>query len=158
MKSTTPNPRTPGAGGRRSDLPFVKASALRKAKIITPDMTEAEVEVGGLTRKVSLWHMHFKWNGGSWSFFICPHCSRKCAILRLYDGRFACPSCDGFGRSTVSRRKFSADRLKRLRATLTRSSLHKRSSLEISLRRALIAQRREKLRGWPPKGPKGIGS
>ena len=42
--------------------------------------------------------MHFKWNGGSWSYFILPpHCSRKCQILRLYDGRFACPSCDGFG-------------------------------------------------------------
>ena len=80
MKSQTPKPR-------RSDLPFVKVSALRRAGIITPGMTDAIVEVGGLKRKVSLWHMHFRWNRGSWSYFICPHCSRKCQILRLHDGR-----------------------------------------------------------------------
>ena len=137
--SPTPKPR-------RSDLPFVKASALRKAGIITPAMTQVEVEVGGLTRKVGLWHMHFKWNGGSWSYFICPHCSRKCQILRLYDGRFACPSCDGFGDAHLP-----GKRLEQLRANLAKSSLHRRSSLEISLRRALIAERREKLRGWRPK-------
>ena len=130
---------------RRSDLPFVKVSALRKAGVITPDMTQAEVEVGGLTRKVGLWHMHFKLNGGSWSYFICPHCSRKCQILRLYDGRFACPSCDGFGRKGLP------GRLEHLRANLAKSQLRRRNSIEISLRRALIAERREKLRGWPPK-------
>ena len=134
---------------RRPDLPFVKVSALRKAGVITSGMTQAEVEVGGLKRKVSLWHMHFRWNGGSWSYFICPHCSRKCQILRLCDGRFACRRCDGLGRPSHGDRPVL--NLERLRASLAKPRLHKRSSLEISLRRALIAERREKLRGWPPK-------
>ena len=146
-------PRPPRPHLRRSDLPFVKVSALRKAKIITPYMTHAEVEVGGLKRTVALWHMHFKWNGGSWSYFICPHCHRKCQILRLYDGRFACPSCDGFGRENLARRKLSHIHTDRLRANLAKSYLNVRTSLEVSLRRALIAQRRERLKGWRKPKP-----
>ena len=60
-------------------------------------MNDAEVEVGGLKRRVGLWHMHF-WNGGSWSYFLCPNCGRKCQKLRLHDGRLTCRLCDGLGR------------------------------------------------------------
>ena len=127
---------------KRADLPFVKVSALRKAKIITHDMTEAEIECGGLKRQVKLWHMRFPWNGGSWSFFLCPHCGRKCQILRLYDGRLTCRLCDGLGRDR-------GKNIERLRQTLAKPRLHMgRQDREVSLRRALIAKRREKLRGW----------
>ena len=129
----------------RDGLPLVKASALRKAKIIAHDMTEAQVECGGLKRPVKLWHMRFPWNGGSWSFFLCPHCGRKCQILRLCDGRLTCRLCDGLGRDR-------GKNIERLRQTLAKPRLHMgRQDREVSLRRALIAKRREKIRGWPPK-------
>ena len=111
-------------------------------------MTEAEVECGGLTRTVKLWHMHFPWNGGSWSYFLCPHCGRKCQILRLYDGRLTCRLCDGLGRDR-------GKNIERLRQTLALPRVKfRRGELEISLRRALIAKRRDKLKGWRnPKSP-----
>ena len=137
-----PKPRRAEYRHLRADLPFVKVSALRKAKIITHDMTEAEIECGGLKRPVKLWHMHFPWNGGSWSYFLCPHCGRKCQILRLYDGRFTCRLCDGLARER-------GKSTERLRQTLAKPSLHmRRQDLEISLRRALVAKRRDKLKGW----------
>jgi hypothetical protein len=108
-------------------------------------MSSAEVEVGGLERKVKLWHMHFP-NKGSWSYFICPHCGRKCQKLRLYDGRLTCRSCDGLSRDR-------GKDIETLRRKLAQPKKWQRNSLEISLRRALIAKRREKLTGWPPKGP-----
>ena len=129
---------------RRADLPFLAVWSLRAAKVIDPSMNDVEVEVGGLKRKVGLWHMHFRHNGGSWSYFLCPHCGRKCQILRLCDGRIACRSCDGLPNERVKD-------IERLRQKLAKSSLHERSSLEVSLRRAIIAERRERLKGWPPK-------
>ena len=105
-------------------------------------MNDVEVEVGGLKRRVGLWHMPF-WNGGSWSYFLCPHCGRKCQKLRLYDGRLTCRLCDGLGRD----RGKNIESIRQKLAT----PRHNASSLEASLRRALIAKRREKLTGWPPK-------
>ena len=109
-------------------------------------MSSAEIEVGGLKRRVGLWHMHFPKYGGSWSYFLCPHCGRKCQKLRLYDGRLTCRLCDGLGRD----RGKNIETIRRKLASPLRKD---RSSLEASLRRALIAKRREKLLGWPPKGP-----
>ena len=86
--------------------------------------------------------MHFPWNGGSWSYFLCPHCGRKCQILRLYDGRLTCRLCDGLGRDR-------GKNIERLRQTLALPRVKfRRGELEISLRRALIAKRRDKLKGW----------
>jgi hypothetical protein len=105
-------------------------------------MNDTEVEVGGLKRRVGLWHMSF-WTGGSWSYFLCPNCGRKCQKLRLYDGRLTCRQCDGLGRDR-------GKDIESIRAKLA-TPRHNASSLEASLRRALIAKRREKLTGWPPK-------
>ena len=125
----------------RLSLPTLTIWSLRKAGDINPSMDSAEVEVGGLRRKVGLWHMPF-WNKGSWSYFLCPHCGRTCQKLRLYDGRITCRSCDGLRRD----RGKDIDSIRQKLATMR----HNRSSLETSLRRAIIAQRREKLKGWPP--------
>ena len=97
--------------------PSSKSQPCAKLKIIADEMTEVEVECGGLKRQVKLWHMRFPWNGGSWSFFLCPHCGRKCAILRLYDGRFTCRLCDGLGRDR-------GKNIDRLRQTLAKPRLH----------------------------------
>jgi hypothetical protein len=136
-------PRPRKSETRRLSLPTLSVWALRKPGLINPSMSSAEVEVGGLKRKVGLWHMHFP-KGGSWSYFICPHCGRKCQKLRLYDGRLTCLSCDGLSRDR-------GKDIESIRRKLARPVQDRRNSLEASLRRALIAKRREKLLGWPPK-------
>jgi hypothetical protein len=130
---------------RRTDLPTLSVWALRKPGLINPSMSSAEIEVGGLKRRVGLWHMHFP-SGGSWSYFLCPHCGRKCQKLRLYDGRLTCRLCDGLGRDR-------GKDIESIRAKLATPGHPQRKSLEASLRRAIIAQRREKLKGWPPPPP-----
>ena len=127
----------------RLSLPTLTIWNLRKAGDINPSMDSAEVEVGGLRRKVGLWHMPFP-NKGSWSYFLCPHCGRTCQKLRLYDGRLTCRSCDGLGRDR-------GKDIESIRQKLANIKHNNRRSLETSLRRAIIAQRREKLKGWPPK-------
>jgi anaerobic selenocysteine-containing dehydrogenase len=79
---------------RRDDLPTIKSAALRKAGVITAAMTSAVIELAGVKREVALSLKHWP-HGGSWSFFTCPTCSRRCNTLRLYDGRFVCVRCDG---------------------------------------------------------------
>jgi hypothetical protein len=131
----------------RLDLPLVKVSRLRALRIINPAMDSAEIQLAGLKRRVGLWHMHFP-QGGSWSYFLCPHCGRKCQILRLHDGRLTCRLCDGLGRD----RGKNIERIRKNIAWREHDTPGRRTA-EASLRRALIAKRREKLLGWPPKGP-----
>ena len=68
-------------------------------------------------------------------------CGRKCQKLRLYDGRLTCRLCDGLGRDRDKN-------IESIRQKLASRPDKNRSSLEASLRRALIAKRREKLHGW----------
>jgi hypothetical protein len=143
---------------RRDDLPALKVSTARKAGVITPLMHDVEIEIGGHKRRVGLWHMFFRWNSGSWSYFLCPSCGRRCQTLRLYDGRFVCSSCDGlYCRAQVvviPRQRRGGDRgprLEWLRALVAEPQLHHRRTAEIALRRAVIVERRKRLRGWPPK-------
>ena len=137
-----PRPRNPNPKPSRLSLPTLTVWSLRKAGIINPSMDSAEVEVGGLRRRVGLWHRPWP-NKGSWSYFLCPHCGRTCQKLRLYDGRVTCRQCDGLSRD----RGKDIDSIRQKIASPLRAN---RSSLETSLRRAIIAQRREKLKGWPP--------
>ena len=133
---------------RRDDLPSLKVSRLRASGVINPLMDKVEVEIGGHKGEVGLWHMFFP-NDGSWSYFLCPTCSRRCQTLRLYDGRFVCASCDGLRlRCHLSDK---GPRIERLRARLAAPKKKRPAQLEWSLRQALIAERRERLKGWPPK-------
>jgi hypothetical protein len=50
------------------------------------------VEVGGELVEVGLGLVRFP-NKGSWSFFLCPQCSRKARVLRLYEGFLLCKRC-----------------------------------------------------------------
>jgi predicted RNA-binding Zn-ribbon protein involved in translation (DUF1610 family) len=133
---------------RRDDLPAVKVSRLRAEGVISPLMDKVEVEIGGHTREVGLWHMFFP-NDGSWSYFLCPSCGRKCQTLRLHDGRFVCASCDGLLLRCQTGDK--GPRIERLRLRLAAKSKKRPAQTEWALRQALIAKRRERLKGWPPK-------
>lgn len=135
---------------RRDDLPALKVSGLRASGAINPLMNEAVIEIGGHKAKVGLWHMFF-WNDGSWSYFICPSCSRRCQTLRLYDGRFVCGRCDGLLlRCETGDRE---PRIERLRARLAQPTKHRPKETEWALRRARLLERQARLKGWPPKGP-----
>jgi hypothetical protein len=136
---------------RRDDLPTIKSAALRKAGVITAAMTSAVIELAGVKREVALCLRHWP-GGGSWSWFICPTCSRRCNTLRLYDGRFVCGRCDGL--LSHSQMHNRAPALERLRARLEPKPGEKNHRvtrrLRLRLRRVLIADRRARLYGDRP--------
>ena len=126
----------------KDDLPSVSSSRMRRAGAITPDSLSVKVCFGDLEREVRVAHRHFP-NGGGWSFFLCPSCSRRVRTLRLYDGRVVCRWCDGlFYRCQV---RDSTNRIERLRQALYGPNPHYKSRrpLEIALRRALLTERRK---------------
>lgn len=145
---------------RRDDLPFVTSSRLRALGVIKDGEASALIEVGGLAREVKLAHRRFP-NGGSWSFFLCPACGRRCRILRLYDGKLVCHRCDGlylrcqWGDGAPDK----GPRIARLRALLATDQatvkpdpsgrrarrIHR---LETALRRALLAEREARIEKW----------
>lgn len=118
------------------------------------------VTLGDVSWNVRAVHRRFP-NGGSWSFFICPQCGRRARVLRLRDERLSCWRCVGLlYRSQQGDKRGRIERLKaklhggpaRLKPRPGRT-LDRRWELEMSLRRALIAERRERLRGWKSDGP-----
>jgi hypothetical protein len=136
-------------------------SRLRAEGKINADMTSVWIGFGAieLKREVRLAHRRFP-NGGSWSFFLCPRCERRVRRLRLNDGRAMCSRCCGNfhrisygspdGRSAARER-----RIEELRKLINNGSgrlnprpgriLDRRSSLTVSLRRALIVRRQSLL-------------
>jgi hypothetical protein len=132
---------------RRDDLPAIKASKFRAAKIITPDTRHFSIELAGGSFAVDVAHTKLM-HGGGWSFWICPSCQRLAQTLRLLGTRLVCRSCDGLLARCQMRDK--GPRMARLAAKLE-GKVKKRRRLEASLRRALIVERRERLNGWPPK-------
>lgn len=136
-------------------MPAVSVSRLRASGAVRPDMTEATVKVGDLERTVGLQHLHFP-NGGGWSFFVCPQCRNRRRTLRLTeDGRLVCWRCDGLlYRCQRKDRTLTIARLRgllygapaRLKPRwLLNISLDRRRRLELSLRRAIILERQERL-------------
>jgi hypothetical protein len=128
----------------RDGMPALQASALRKAGLIDPSMRSAELELGGVTRRIELWHMRFP-SGGSWSYFICP-CGRRCQTLRLVKGRFACRLCDKL--YWLSHRSDSMGAIERRRELLARPHLNRREKVELALRRAIVLERQRKIAAW----------
>ena len=109
-------------------------------------MTSIEIAFGELTREVRLTHRHFP-QGGSWSFFLCPSCSRRVRTLRLYDGRLVCCWCDGLLYRCHTEGRGTGESIERLRQRLygDKPARTRRKRLELSLRRALIIERRKRL-------------
>jgi hypothetical protein len=76
------------------DCPAVSASRLRATGAIGKDQASVRVSIEGVEGLVRLRHRDFP-NGGSWSFFECPQCSRRVRILRLHEGAIKCRYCTG---------------------------------------------------------------
>ena len=86
-------------------------------------MTSVEIAFGELRREVRLTHRLFPARGpegkrGSWSFFLCPSCSRRVRTLRLYDGRLVCRRCDGLLDRCQMEGRGAGERIERLRQQL----------------------------------------
>jgi hypothetical protein len=148
------------------DLPSVRISPMRSAGLVTPDMEWVVVAFGegdsALKRRIRLTHLSFR-NGGSWSFFLCPVCGRLARVLKLHE-RPMCRRCclhHGLGfrisnGTTAERAAARAERIEKLRARLAGGparlhprpgrTLDRRGSLEISLKRALVATRHDLMR------------
>jgi hypothetical protein len=139
----------------QDDYPSISISRMRALGQVTADMTRVCVTIAGLTREVRVTHRKFP-NGGSWSFFLCPSCGRRARVLRLYE-KLACWRCAGLlYRCQQGDKTARIERLKKLLygepARLhprPRRTLDRRSRLEVSLRRALIVERRRAVRGFP---------
>ena len=125
----------------RDDLPVVGVSRLRATGVIKLGDETVRVMFGELEREVRVTHRLFP-NGGSWSFFLCPTCSRRVRNLRLYDGRVVCGWCDGLLNSAQVGDKAGVIERLRQRLSVTKKN---RANLERSLRRAIIVERRTRL-------------
>jgi hypothetical protein len=149
----------------QDDLLSVSISPMRSAGLVTPDMEWVVVAFGegdALKRRIRLTHLSFR-NGGSWSFFLCPVCGHLARVLKLHE-RPMCRRCClhhrlGFRISsgtTAERDAARAERIEKLRARLAGGparlnprpgrTLDRRGSLEISLKRALVATRQDLMR------------
>jgi len=139
----------------QDDYPSISISRLRAAGAVTADTTRVCITIAGMSREVRVTHRRLR-NGGSWSFFLCPSCERRARVLRLYE-KLACWRCTGLmyrcqqgdksGRIERLRRRLYGDAPARLKPRPGRT-LDRRWQLEMSLRRALIVERRRALRGF----------
>jgi hypothetical protein len=150
----------------QDDLPSVSISAMRSAGLVTLDMEWIDIAFGegddALRRRVPVTRLSFQ-NGGSWSLFVCPACGGLARVLRLHE-RPMCRRCclrEGIqyriaGGSPAERAEARARRIEKLRARLAGGparlhprpgrTLDRRGSLEMSLRRAMVAARQDLLR------------
>jgi hypothetical protein len=107
----------------RDDLPSLSISRLRAQNVITPATTAFLVRLGPVEQTVSV-HLHKFPNGGGWSFFGCPTCSRQARTLRLLGEEIVCRSCLERRRirwraaASLSRRQRAEHRIPKLRAKL----------------------------------------
>jgi hypothetical protein len=151
----------------QDDLPTTPSiSRLRASGVVTAETRSVVVTCGegesALAREVRVTHQIFP-NRGSWSFFVCPACGRPARVLKLHE-RPMCRRCclrQGVGfrisnGTTAERAAARAKRIEKLRARLAGGparlyprpgrTLDRRCSLEISLKRAMIAARQDLMR------------
>jgi hypothetical protein len=148
----------------RDDLPVVSVSPLRASGGISADTTSTFIRFGEfeLEFAVGVAHRRFP-NGGSWSFFACPQCSRHARKLWLFEGRPACDRCCDdrdvrYRADPMSRRQRAEISVPRLIARLCVGKslrlnprpgrrLERRASLENSLRLAQLVLKQHRLKG-----------
>jgi hypothetical protein len=112
-------------------------SRLRAAGAITNDSTSTVIKLGDEHFQVDLVLRRFP-NGGSWSLFLCPQCSRRTSILRLLEGQAICVRC-GFARG--------------VRYRCEPMSVRRRSELSVARHRArLEAGKSERQHPRPGRG------
>ena len=72
----------------QDDLPSISVSRLRASGAIAAETLCTMV--AGVEVRLDL--VKFA-NGGSWSFFLCPHCGRRSRTLKLFEGCMLCWRC-----------------------------------------------------------------
>lgn len=87
--------RRADADSRRffDEFDSVKASYFRGRDVIDPAKHEALIPFpNGKTKLLAVKHTRF-WNGGGWSFFVCPGCARRASKLYLIGDAPRCVKC-----------------------------------------------------------------
>jgi hypothetical protein len=108
--------RRADADSRRflDDFLCVKIPRLRATGVVQLDGPHAIIQVGDRQKLIGLAHVRFR-NGGSWSLFRCPKCSRRCNRLWSVDDAPRCVKCCN-GLNIWHRSKWAFGRRERLRA------------------------------------------
>ena len=75
----------------------VKIPRLRATGVVQLDALSAIVKFGDKDKLIGLAHTKFR-HGGSWSYFRCPRCARRCNRLwSVDDGARCCKCCEAMG-------------------------------------------------------------
>jgi hypothetical protein len=74
------------------ELVSVGVSRLRATGAIRLEDRQALIPFGEQTKLIGVAHTIF-WNGGSWSYFVCPQCGRRAKKLWLVDDAPRCRRC-----------------------------------------------------------------
>jgi hypothetical protein len=135
----------------QDDLPSISISRLRATGVITAETTEFVVRLGDVEQTVGVKARRFP-NGGGWSSFVAPCCSRQVRVLKLLEGALVCCRClprRGVWPRTwpMSVRQRAEHRIPKLRAMLQSEQplrlkpqrwgkMERRSRLEAALRQA----------------------
>jgi hypothetical protein len=151
------------------DLPTSpNVSRLRAMGVISPASTSVVISFGegenALRREIKIAHLRTG-TGRALSFFVCPECRGLARFIRLYE-RPRCRRCclragvayriwGGSSSEKAEARRVRIEKLRkllaggpaRLKPSPPGRTLDRRRSLELSLRRALIAERRDQLKG-----------
>jgi hypothetical protein len=147
---------TPGHRLFQDDLASVSIRDTKSVKVVFGEGSD------GLKRDVKVVHRRFP-NGGEWSFFLCPVCSRPARVLKLHEKPMCRRCClrKGIGYrvssgSPVERNVARVARLQKLRELLDGGpvrlhprpgrKLDRRWSLTVSYRRGMIRERQDLLR------------
>ena len=92
----------------------VKIPRLRATGVVQLDALSAIVKFGDKDKLIGLAHTKFR-HGGSWSYFRCPRCARRCNRLwSVDDGARCCKCCEAMG--IRHRSQYGFGRTERLRA------------------------------------------
>jgi hypothetical protein len=145
----------------QDDLPSIGVSRLRATGVVTAEMTEFVVCLGGLEVEVGPNHRHFA-NGGGWSFFTAPCCGRRVRTLRLLEGDVLCWRCCArrgvrYRCEPISVKKRAEMRIPKLKAMLESEvslrlkphlwgTLERRKRLEAALERAEYVVKRSEFK------------
>jgi hypothetical protein len=108
--------RRQDADGRRFFDGFlcVKIPRLRAMDVVQLDAVSAVIPFGGRRKLIGLAHTKFR-HGGSWSYFCCPKCGRRCNRLwSVDDAPRCCKCCEAMG--IRHRSQYGFGRQERMRA------------------------------------------
>ena len=72
--------------------PKIRVSRFRATGVVDPAKRYALIPVGERTKLLYTAHVRFP-NGGGWSYFICPKCTRRAVTLYLIEDAPRCVRC-----------------------------------------------------------------